>query len=71
VERGSPRKGGLAQIGVLSAYSVLFIVGGLVAGIFLDRLLNTGFVFLTVGVLAGFGATMFKIIRTGLKELNE
>ncbi len=58
-------------MGALGAYTVIFIVGGLVAGLLLDRLLHSSPLFLVVGVLGGFGATMFKIIRVAMGELNE
>lgn len=58
-------------MGEIGAYSALFIIGGLVAGLLLDRALHTGPLFLLIGVLGGFGATMFKIIRVAMKELSE
>lgn len=65
------RRSGVALIGVLGGYSVLFIVGGLVAGLLLDHVLHTSPAFLLVGVLGGFGATMVQIVRIAMQELNE
>jgi len=65
------RRGGLALLGVLSGYTALFIVGGLVAGLLLDHVLHTSPAFLLIGVLGGFGATMVQIVRIAMQELNE
>jgi F0F1-type ATP synthase assembly protein I len=54
----------------MGGFSVTFIVGGLVAGLLLDRALHTAPVFLLIGVLGGFGATMFRIIRVAMEELD-
>jgi len=58
-------------LGELGAYTALFIIGGLLAGLLLDHLLHTSPIFLLIGVLGGFGATMFTIIRVALGELNQ
>lgn len=55
-------------MGEIGAYSALFIVGGLGAGLLLDHLLSTTPLFIIMGVLGGFGATMFKIMRLAMEE---
>ncbi|GEM_PF-3187639 len=69
--RERPRKSGVALLGELGAYSALFIVGGLVAGLLLDHALRSTPVFLLIGVLGGFGAAMFQIVRVAMKEITE
>lgn len=69
--RDRRHRGGIALLGEIGGFSALFIVGGLVAGLLLDRAFHTSFLFLLVGVLGGFGATMFMIIRVAMKELSE
>jgi len=65
------RRGGIALLGEIGASSAIFIAGGLVAGLVLDRAFHTAPVFLLVGVLGGFGAAMFNIIRVAMEDLGE
>lgn len=65
------RRGGIGLIGEIGAFSAICIVGGVVAGLLIDRALHIGPVFLLLGVLGGFGAAMFKIIRLGMEDFDE
>lgn len=64
-------RGGVALAGIIGGYVGLCIVAGLVLGWLLDRVLQTGPLFLIGGVLIGFVTSFYLIYRLAMGELVE
>lgn len=64
-------RGGLALVGTIGGYVALSILGGLGAGLLLDRILHTGPLFLVIGVLVGFVASFYLTYRVAMGELAD
>ena len=64
------RRGGIALVGTIGGYVALCILVGLGIGWLLDRLLGTAPLFLIAGVVVGFVASFYFIIRLAMAELG-
>lgn len=65
------RKGGVGLVGTIGGYVALCILGGLVIGWLLDRVVHTSPVFLIVGVVLGFVVSFYAVYRVAMGELGE
>jgi ATP synthase protein I len=64
-------RGGVALAGSIGGYVAVSILGGLLLGWFLDRLLKTGPLFLIAGVVLGFVLSFYLVYRIAMGELAE